>query len=106
MAAEVRVPQPIAALLLERGVTAESVARVFGLSPATTRRLLDGSLLPTPEQAARFSQYIDEPEDVLFYPPRREAKYHPKPCRSCRAEFQPNNPNNAYCPACRARRAS
>ena len=106
MAAEVGVHQPLAAVLVERGITIESFGRALGLTEIAARRLAGGEVLPTPEQARRISQYIGQPEHLLFYPPRRETRFHSKACRSCGTEFEPNNPNNAYCPTCRARRAS
>jgi transcriptional regulator with XRE-family HTH domain len=104
--AGVRFQQRVAALLVERGVTIESFARLLGLTPTTSRRLLAGSLPPTRTQAARVAAYLGEDEETLFYPPRRDTRFRPKACRACGAQFEPNNPNGRYCPECRARRAA
>ncbi len=104
MAAEVRVPQPIAALLSGFGLSGEGLARAIGRDDRVVQRIIGGADLPTAEFAARVARYLGAPEDGLFMPQRRAGKYYERACRGCRAVFLPTGPNNLYCVSCRARR--
>ncbi len=101
---EVRIPQPIAALLSGYGMSGEGLARAIGRDDRVVQRVIEGADLPTPELAGRISQYLGAPEDSLFLPQRRVGKHYARDCRGCRAVFLPSGPNNMYCVSCRARR--